>query len=168
MTANKPSSRTVATIPPTTAAVAASPTARGPLPAVRPARQPMRATAAAKIMPLNRPRRKSCGPVEAVIWATMAEAGKPKNMRTEPMPSRPETSMATMRAGMTSMAAAMRGRTSMVGGSMPMVVRAAISSLTCMVPSSAAKAEPVRPARMTATSSGPSSRNSEMATRLAT
>ena len=49
-----------------------------------------------------------------------------------------------------------------------MIFSASTSSFTVMVPSSAAKAEPVRPASTTPASSGPSSRSSEMPTRFGT
>ena len=53
-------------------------------------------------------------------------------------------------------------------GSMAMVSKASISSETFMVPISAAKAEPERPITTMAVMSGPSSRDMEMATALAT
>ena len=53
-------------------------------------------------------------------------------------------------------------------GEMPSVVRASISSLTCMVPSCAAKAAPVRPAMITAAIMAPISRVMPMPTRSAT
>ena len=87
---------------------------------------------------------------------------------TSLMPISPATSSSTVIAGMTSIAASMRGRTSIVIGSRPIVVSASISSLTFMVPISAAKADPVRPARITAARSGPSSRRRLIETRLAT
>ena len=49
-----------------------------------------------------------------------------------------------------------------------MVTSASISSLTFIVPISAAKAEPERPARMIAVISGPSSRSTASATAFAT
>ena len=54
-TAKTPSSSTMETMPPTTAAVAASPTARGPRPAPSPARQPTRPMASPKTAALARP-----------------------------------------------------------------------------------------------------------------
>ena len=87
---------------------------------------------------------------------------------TVAMPSMPARSSTKVMTGITSIAAMMRGSTSMVIGSSPIVIRASTSSFTFMVPISAAKAEPVRPARITAASSGPSSRTRLIATRLAT
>ena len=87
---------------------------------------------------------------------------------TVAMPSRPAVSSANVITGITSMAAIMRGSTSMVIGSRPIVTSASTSSFTFMVPISAAKAEPVRPARITEASNGPSSRSRLIATRLAT
>ena len=84
------------------------------------------------------------------------------------MPSRPARSSDSVSAGVTSMAARIRGSTSMVIGSSPIVTSASISSFTFMVPISAAKAEPVRPARITEVSNGPNSRSRLTATRLAT
>ena len=57
----------MATMPPTTAAVAASPTARGPRPAVSPARQPMPAITRPKTAALNRPCSRS---LITTPWAT--------------------------------------------------------------------------------------------------
>jgi len=53
-------------------------------------------------------------------------------------------------------------------GSNPMVTSALTSSLTTMVPISAAKADPERPATRMAVMMGPSSRTMAMVTRLAT
>ena len=53
-------------------------------------------------------------------------------------------------------------------GEMPRVCRASISSLTCIVPSWAAKAAPVRPAMMIAVMIAPISRTMAIATRSAT
>ncbi len=87
---------------------------------------------------------------------------------TKVMPTRPEISISSASPGITSIAAINRGSTSIVTGSMPMVRMAATSSFTTMVPNSAAKAEPVRPASTTAASSGPNSRSRLMVTRFAT
>ena len=54
------------------------------------------------------------------------------------------------------------------GGTKPIVVSASISSLTRMVPSSAAKAEPARPVAIIATIKGPNSLTIERPTKLAT
>jgi len=53
-------------------------------------------------------------------------------------------------------------------GEIPMVFKASISSLTCIVPSWAAKAAPVRPAMITAVITAPITRTMATATRLAT
>ena len=62
----------------------------------------------------------------------------------------------------------MRGKTRNSIGEMPMVVSASISSFTCIVPSWAAKAAPVRPAMMMAVIMAPISRAIAMPTRSAT
>ena len=64
--------------------------------------------------------------------------------------------------------ASMRGRTRKSIGGTAMVESASISWFTCMVPSSAAKPEPVRPAMMIPVMIGASSRTVAMATRSAT
>ncbi len=60
------------------------------------------------------------------------------------------------------------GTTRKATGSRAMVVSASSSSVTRMVPISAAKAEPDLPITTMAVTSGPSSRVMEIATRLAT
>ena len=92
----------------------------------------------------------------------------PEPTRTTLSPPSPAASSSTVSTGIISSAAAMRGSTSMVIGSIPMVASASTSWFTFMVPISAAKAEPERPASTTEASSGPSSRSRLMATRLAT
>ncbi len=64
--------------------------------------------------------------------------------------------------------AIMRGRTRNSIEERPKVVSASISSLTCIVPSWAAKAAPVRPAMMIDVISAPISRAMAMPTRFAT
>gem|GEM_PF-2602234 len=67
-----------------------------------------------------------------------------------------------VRMGVTNSAARTRGTARKRKGSRPMVVRALTSSLTFMVPISAAKAAPERPASKMAVTRGPSSRSMEM------
>ena len=142
-------------MPPTTAAVADRPTARGPTPVPRPARQPIAATAEPKQTALNSPPYRSPALTQFCTCRAIVTSGKPKPRITVAMPSRPARSSTRVITGITSIAAIIRGSTSMVIGSSPIVIRASISSFTFMVPISAAKAEPVRPARITAASSGP-------------
>ena len=82
------------------------------------------------------------------------------------MPTSPDRSISKASTGIASVAASTRGSTSQAIGSMPMMRSASTSSFTRMVPISAAKAEPVRPASTTAAISGPSSRSREMPTRF--
>ena len=84
------------------------------------------------------------------------------------MPTNPAKSISTVSTGIITVAASKRGSTSMVIASTPMVASASNSWLTFMVPISAANAEPLRPASTIAVSSGPSSRTTPRATRLAT
>ncbi len=61
-----------------------------------------------------------------------------------------------------------RGSTSTSNGSTPVAISASTSSLSCIEPSSAAKALPERPATMIEVSSTPSSRSTPMVTRSTT
>ena len=70
-------------------------------------------------------------------------------------------------SGRASVAARMRGATRYFIGSVESVVSASIWSVTRMVPISAAKAAPMRPATISAASTGPSSRVRLMTTTLA-
>ena len=69
---------------------------------------------------------------------------------------------------MTRISASRRGTARNSIGSMPMTLRASISSETCMVAISAAIDEPERPATRMAVMSGPISRTTETAVRSAT
>jgi hypothetical protein len=73
-----------------------------------------------------------------------------------------------VRSGVMRIRASIRGRTRNSRGEIPMVRRASISSFTCIVPSWAAKAAPVRPARMMPVIMAPISWAMAMPTRSAT
>ena len=87
-------------------------------------------------------------------------------MTTAP-PIKPNKSAKMVSSGVMNTAATTRVTTKKRTGSSPMVLSASISSRTFMVPSSAANAEPERPAKMIAVISGPNSRNIERPIRLA-
>ena len=70
-------------------------------------------------------------------------------------------------SGIISVNASRRGSTRNSTGSIPRVLNASISSLTCMVPSCAENAAPVLPAMMMAAIIAPISRTMAMPTRLA-
>jgi hypothetical protein len=118
------------------------------------------------IAALNSPPTRSFSFTAACSWFTTAIGVKPSEVITPAIPISPARSSSSASTGITSSAASTRGSTSQAIGSMPMMRSASTSSFTVMVPSSAAKAEPVRPERMTAAISGPSSRSSEMPTRF--
>ena len=88
-------------------------------------------------------------------------------MTTEP-PITPNRSANTVSTGVMTTAASTRGTTRNRTGSSPMVLSASISSRTFMVPISAAKAEPERPARIIAVIRGPISRSTDKPIMLAT
>ena len=83
-------------------------------------------------------------------------------------PSRPIRSANSVSSGVISSAAMIRGATRKRTGSRPIVVSASTSSLTFIVPISAANAAPERPASRIAVISGPSSRSIASPTRSAT
>ena len=89
-------------------------------------------------------------------------------MKTIPPPTRPARLAKTVSSGMTRTPARTRGMARKGSGSSPIVSRASISSFTFIVPISAAKAEPDRPARMMAVKNGALSRNIDRITASAT
>ena len=89
-------------------------------------------------------------------------------MPTMAPPSTPSRSAYTPSSGIISASASIRGRTRKSIAGMPSVDNASISSLTCIVPSWAANAAPVRPAMMMAAIIAPISRVIATPTRSAT
>jgi hypothetical protein len=83
-------------------------------------------------------------------------------------PTTPMKSAQIVRHGIISSMASSFGATRNRTGSSAIVSSASISSFTFMVPSSAAKEEPLRPMTRIAVISGPSSRETEIATASAT
>ena len=82
-------------------------------------------------------------------------------------PKIPMASAQSVRSGRATIIARNRGTTRKRTGSAASVRSASICSVTCIVPSSAAMDEPTRPATMSAVMTGPISRTTERATRLA-
>lgn len=76
----------------------------------------------------------------------------------------PSTSPRMVSAGIMTRAATSFGTTSFFTGSAPIERKASICSVTFIVPSSAVMPAPIRPPTMSATSTGPSSRTSDLET----
>ncbi len=83
-------------------------------------------------------------------------------------PRTPTTSAYRQSSGIIMVSPRIRGSTRKSYGDMPSVLSASISSFTCMVPSSAAKEAPVRPAITIPVIMAPSDRTMPIPTRLAT
>ena len=94
--------------------------------------------------------------------------GKPNPNKTGIPPSKPAYIPKMVRTGVNKMPATTRWTTRNWTGDKPIVWRAFSSSFTFIVPSSAAKAEPERPASMIAAITGPSSRDITRPNKLAT
>ena len=94
--------------------------------------------------------------------------GNPSCTNTTSPPSSANALVSTVSAGTTATAASTRGTTRKRTGSRPIVESASISSLTFIVPISAANAEPERAVSRIAAISGPSSRSIEIPSRSAT
>ena len=119
-------------------------------------------------MPFARPNRIMKMFVDDITCFQNTAAGMSMICRTMQPPKSPAISEKIVSTGITSADATMRGSTRNLTGGNPIVVSASSSSSTFMVPISAANALPVRPARMIAVTSGPSSRKRPMAIRSAT
>ena len=91
-----------------------------------------------------------------------------KESITRPPPINPTMPAKIVNSGVTNIVASRRGTTRKRSGSSAIVVRASISSFTFIVPISAAKAAPVRPASTIDVINGASSRNIDRPIRLAT
>ena len=99
----------------------------------------------------------------AVTCCQKTCVGMPIVESTSAPPTSPASSWKMVSGGIASAAATMRGITRKRTGGRPIVVSAFSSSFAFIVPISAAKALPVRPARMIAVTTGPSSRKSAIA-----
>src|SRR5271165_1138373 len=163
------STRTTMKIEITTARVVERPTCSAPPPVDRPSRQPTAVMVMPNIKALTRPvitSRRNNASSEALMYLI-----KVKSACATPKSEPPKTPMKLaqmVRHGSMTIMAINFGATRKWTGLMAMVSSASISSLTFMVPSSAATAEPERPITTMAVMSGPSSRDMEMATALAT
>src|SRR5215467_12699053 len=163
-----PSTTVIRTKPLTTALVVDSPTALAPLLVCNPRRQPMAATTMPNANDLPSPPTMSPTVTADLTWMMYVTSGNPNESITTAPPMRPSNPAKMASSGVIATAAITRGTTKNPTGSSPIVVRASSSSLTFIVPSSAANAEPDLPARMMAVNNGPSSRNIERPIKLAT
>jgi hypothetical protein len=130
--------------------------------------QPAMATMTPNTAALTRPTAKSVKSKAACVSRIYSMGEMPKRpIETSAPPSIPTTSAYRHKSGIMRIRASMRGNTRNSMGETPSVLKASISLLTCIVPSCAANAAPVRPAMMIPVIMAPISRAMPIPTRSA-